>query len=82
MSKAGNGSIIASNCSQVKNSFCRRRADGPSSLASRNGREAARRVRGRREKQSQSSLPGLTRQSILFAKSFYEEDGPAGQARG
>jgi hypothetical protein len=28
------------------------------------------------------SLPGLTRQSILFAKSPYEEDGPAGQARG
>src|SRR5215469_6942162 len=28
------------------------------------------RVRGRREQQSQSSLPGLTRQSILFAKKF------------
>src|SRR5262245_101560 len=28
------------------------------------------------------SLPGLTRQSILFAKTFPEEDGPAGQARG
>jgi hypothetical protein len=32
--------------------------------------KAARRVRGRREQQSQSSLPGLTRQSILFAKKF------------
>jgi hypothetical protein len=29
-----------------------------------------------------SSLPGLTRQSIRFAKSSYENDGPAGQARG
>src|SRR5262249_45145684 len=29
-----------------------------------------------------SSLPGLTRQSIFFARSFREEDGPAGQARG
>ena len=28
------------------------------------------------------SLPGLTRQSIRFAKSSYEDDGPAGQARG
>jgi len=28
------------------------------------------RVRGRREQQSQSSLPGLTRQSIQFAKMF------------
>jgi hypothetical protein len=28
------------------------------------------------------SLPGLTRQSILFVKNSYEEDGPAGQARG
>ena len=34
---------------------------------------------------SQPSLPGLTRQSIFFAKMrfrCYEEDGPAGQARG
>ena len=29
-----------------------------------------------------SSLPGLTRQSIFFAKSSVEGDGPAGQARG
>jgi hypothetical protein len=30
-----------------------------------------------------SSLPGLTRQSIIFAKkASREEDGPAGQARG
>src|SRR5262249_8788796 len=29
-----------------------------------------------------SSLPGLTRQSILFAQTSCEEDGPAGQARG
>ena len=32
------------------------------------GLRGARRVRGRREPQSQSSLPGLTRQSILCAK--------------
>ena len=24
-------------------------------------------------------MPGLTRQSILFAKKFYEEDGPRGR---
>src|SRR5215510_7045100 len=41
------------------------------------------RVTGRDCGQSFSSLPGLTRQSIRFAKSFCEEeDRPAGQARG
>ena len=29
-----------------------------------------------------SSLPGSTRQSIVFAKRFSKNDGPAGQARG
>ena len=29
-----------------------------------------------------SSLPGLTRQSILFVKTLCEIDGPPGQARG
>src|SRR5262249_37660462 len=33
-------------------------------------------------KNTQLSLPGLTRQSIRFAKCPYEDDGPAGQARG
>jgi hypothetical protein len=47
MSEAGNGSSIASNCSQVKNAFCGRKNAG------------ARQVRGRREQQSQSSLPGI-----------------------
>ena len=28
MSEAGNGSSIASNCSQVKNAFCRRKSPG------------------------------------------------------
>jgi len=28
------------------------------------------------------SLPGLTRQSILFARTLCEADGPAGKARG
>ena len=55
MSEAGNGFSIASYCSQAKNAFCRRKNVS---------------VRGTREQQSQSSLPGLTRQSILFAKKF------------
>src|SRR6516162_4186665 len=38
--------------------------------------KAARRVRGRREQQSQSSLPGLTRQSIRFAKVLTKKMDP------
>src|SRR5262249_25769341 len=34
------------------------------------------------EETPRSPLPGLPRQSIVFANSSYEEDGPAGQARG
>src|SRR5262249_41829061 len=37
-------------------------------------------VRGRREQQSQSSLPGLTRQSILFAKRFLRKGWTRGSS--
>jgi hypothetical protein len=96
MSEAGNGSSVASNCSQAKSSFCRRQPKLflPSPRgAKRSGRgcraaKAARRVRGGREQQSQSSLPGvarrktrvnalMTRQSILFReKSFTKRMDP------
>jgi hypothetical protein len=37
---------------------------------------------GRPSSPQPSSLPGSTRQSIVFAKRFSKNDGPAGQARG
>jgi hypothetical protein len=50
--------------------------------ASRIAIAAATAVRLALRERSSPSLPGLTRQSILFASALYEEDGPAGQARG
>src|SRR5262249_40791978 len=57
MSEAGNGSSIASNCSQVKNAFCRRKGIGRMFLVWRGSR---------RTRQSPLPLqPGIDRRRLL-----------------